>query len=57
MHPVFLPHPKRGYLLGCNAAGDGLLHALPGDLRHHHVGEAIEHLREEGNEGDLQLRL
>lgn len=57
VQPVFPPTPKGVYLLGCNTTGDCLLDTLPGDLCHHHVGEAIEHLREEGNEGDLQLRL
>lgn len=46
-----------GYLLGCDATGNGLLHTLPGHLCHHHVGESIEHLGEESNESDLQLRL
>lgn len=58
MQPVYHPHlPQVGYLLGCDATGNGLLHTLPGHLCHHHVGEAIEHLREKGNKGDLQLRL
>lgn len=47
--------PEQEYLLGCDAAGNGLLHALAGHLCHHHVGEAIEHLGEEGDECYLQL--
>lgn len=45
------------HLIRCDAVGDGLLHALPGDLSHHQIGETIQHLWEEGNEGDLQLRV
>lgn len=40
-----------------DAVGDGLLHGLPGDLSHHHVGEAVEHLGEEGHQSDLKLRV
>ena len=45
------------YLLCGDPVGDGLLHRLPGDLAHHHVGEAVQHLTEQGHQSYLELRV
>lgn len=45
------------YLLCCDAISNSLLHRLSGDLRHNHVRKPIQHLAEQSNQSNLQLRV